>query len=106
MKLIENIIIIGLVLLLGSGVYFSHQHFVNTIDVDPELKAEVQVESIMLEKEPSKEEELEMLRELRFEPEYYQDSRKMNELDQQIDDVHNEINAMMELWEEYSEMIA
>ena len=43
MKLIENIIIIGLVLLLGSGVYFSHQHFVNTIDVDPELKAEVQV---------------------------------------------------------------
>ena len=50
MKLIENIIIIGLVLLLGSGVYFSHQHFVNTIEPDPELKAEVQVESIMLEK--------------------------------------------------------
>lgn len=63
MKLIENIIIIGLVLLLGSGIYFSHQHFVNTIDVDPELKAEVQVESVMLEKEPSKEEELEIVEE-------------------------------------------
>ena len=63
MKLIENIIIIGLVLLLGAGVYFSHQHFVNTIDVDPELKAEVQVESIMLEKEPSAEEELEIVEE-------------------------------------------
>ena len=47
-------------LLLGSGVYFSHQHFVNTIKPDPELKAEVQVESIMLEKEPTIEEEIEI----------------------------------------------
>ncbi|NCC55087.1 MAG: ABC-F family ATP-binding cassette domain-containing protein [Erysipelotrichia bacterium] len=50
-----------------------------------------------------KEEELEELRELRYEPEYYQDSKKMAELDSMIDDVHNEINQMMQLWEEYSE---
>lgn len=53
-----------------------------------------------------KEEELENLRELRFEPEYYQDSRKMAELDAQIDDVHNQINALMEKWEEYNELMS
>lgn len=52
-----------------------------------------------------KESELESLRELRFEPEYYHDYHKMQELDQQIDDVHNEINHLMELWEEYSEAL-
>ncbi|OCN04529.1 ABC transporter ATP-binding protein [Erysipelotrichaceae bacterium MTC7] len=57
-----------------------------------------------LEKKIAKaEEELEALRELRFEPEYYQDANKMNELDEQIDDVHTQISQMMELWEEYSE---
>lgn len=53
-----------------------------------------------------KEAELEELRELRFDPEYYHDFRKMNELDQRIDDVHNEIEHLMELWETYSEMIS
>ena len=37
--------------------------------------------------------DLESLRELRYEPEYYQDYQKMEELDQQIDDKHNEINV-------------
>lgn len=46
------------------------------------------------------EEELEALRELRFEPEYYQDFRKMDELDQTIDEKHNEINGYMKEWEE------
>ena len=46
-----------------------------------------------------------MLRELRFEPEYYQDASKMTQLDEKIDDVHNEINALMQLWEEYSELM-
>ena len=50
-----------------------------------------------------KEEELEALRELRFEPEYYHDYQKMDELDNKIDDVHNEIERMMKDWEEYSE---
>lgn len=53
-----------------------------------------------------KEEELESLRELRFEPEYYHDFHKMNTLDAQIDDVHNEIENMMKIWEEYSEQMS
>ena len=46
------------------------------------------------------EKDLEALRELRYEPEYYQDYRKMEELDAQIDDKHNEITALMNEWEE------
>lgn len=53
-----------------------------------------------------KEEELESLRELRFEPEYYHDFHKMNTLDAQIDDVHNEIENMMKIWEEYNEQMS
>ncbi len=60
-----------------------------------------------LEKQIAKKEELlEELRERRYDPEYYHDYRKMNELDEQIDDVHNEIEHLMELWEEYSSAIA
>ncbi len=51
----------------------------------------------------TKEEELEKLRDLRFEPEYYQDSEKMDELDQKIDDIHNELAHMYDEWEELSE---
>ena len=58
-----------------------------------------------IEKEiTKKEEELEFLRSLRFEPEYYQDYQKMNELDEEIDDKHNEIAHLMEKWEELSEV--
>lgn len=46
------------------------------------------------------EEELEALRELRFDPEYYQDYRKMEELDEKIDEKHNEIEHYMQEWEE------
>ena len=57
-----------------------------------------------LEKEiTAKEEELEAQRALRFEPEYYQDSSKMDELDRHIDDIHNELAHMYEEWEELSE---
>lgn len=52
-----------------------------------------------------KEEKLEELRELRFDPEYYHDYMKMKDLDAQIDDMHNEIEHLMKTWEEYSEMI-
>lgn len=59
-----------------------------------------------LEKKIAQSEEyLEAMRELRYEPEYYQDSKKMAELDGQIDDLHNEINTMLALWEEYSEYL-
>lgn len=46
------------------------------------------------------EEELESLRELRFDPDYYHDFEKMNTLDDQIDDKHNEIAHYMKQWEE------
>ena len=46
------------------------------------------------------EQDLEAMRELRYEPEYYQDYRKMEELDAKIDDKHNEIAALMQEWEE------
>ena len=50
-----------------------------------------------------KEAELEDLRDLRYEPEYYQDYQKMNGLDQDIDDVHNELAHLYKQWEELSE---
>ena len=50
-----------------------------------------------------KEQELEEKREWRFEPEYYQDAQKMNELDQWIDDIHNELAHLYAKWEELSE---
>ena len=46
---------------------------------------------------------LEEKRALRFEPEYYQDSKRMQELDEEIDDIHNEIHALEEKWEEAME---
>ena len=44
--------------------------------------------------------DLEALRELRFEPEYYQDYQKMEELNEQIDEKHNEIANYMAEWED------
>ena len=52
-----------------------------------------------------KEGELEALRELRFEPEYYQDSSKMAQLDETIDDKHNEIAHLMDQWQSKCELI-
>ena len=43
------------------------------------------------------------MRALRFEPEYYQDYTKMNALDQDIDDIHNEIAHLEKKWEELME---
>lgn len=57
-----------------------------------------------IEKEiTAKEQELEDLRSLRFEPEYYQDYQKMKLLDEDIDDVHNEIAHLEARWEELLE---
>lgn len=52
-----------------------------------------------------KETEIESLRELRFDPEYYHDYQKMAELDDKIDDVNNEIENLMAKWEEYNEYL-
>lgn len=48
-----------------------------------------------------KEEELALLREKRFDPDYYHDYQKMNQLDEKIDLVHNEIEGLLKNWEEY-----
>ena len=52
------------------------------------------------------EEELERLRALRFEPEYYHDYRKMEELEDQISTQHNVLAAYMKEWEEAEENLA
>ena len=70
---------------------------VRPINVKKEL---AKVEKLIDEKEAL----LEDWRQLRFEPEYYHDYRKMNELDEAIDDLHNEIENLMTRWEELSEM--
>lgn len=46
---------------------------------------------------------LEDKRALRYEPEYYQDMKKMAELDDEIDEIHNQIHALEEKWEEAME---
>lgn len=66
MKIIENIIICGLLLLLGLGIYFSHKYFINTLEKDNkeetaekvEKQQELpQVETPIVEKEEPKQEE-------------------------------------------------
>ena len=47
--------------------------------------------------------ELEKLRELRFDPEYYQDYTKLNELDEKITALENDTARLMDEWEELSE---
>lgn len=46
-----------------------------------------------------KEVQLEALRNKRFDEAYYHDFVKMKELDEEIDFIHNEINQLMETWE-------
>ena len=43
------------------------------------------------------------MRQLRFEPEYYQDYQKMNLLDMDIDDIHYEMAHLEKEWEELLE---
>ena len=76
------------------------------VEEKPKRQINYGKESSKLEKKIEvKEKELEDLRELRFDPEYYHDVKKMDALDAQIDDVHNEIEHLMEQWEEYSELM-
>lgn len=77
----------------------SHQKI--ELGLTPEQKKK---ESSRLEKKiTAKEEELEAKRALRFEPEYYHDYQKMNCLDEEIDEIHNELEAMYQRWEELNE---
>lgn len=52
------------------------------------------------------EEKLEEKRSLRFEEEYYQDYQKMNELNEEIDDIHNELAHLYEEWEKLNEELS
>lgn len=102
----------------GKALYYplTYQEYIQKdkeiipVEVKKERKIEGKIERyINYEKEipklekniEEKENELEALRELRFEPEYYHDYHKMNELDDKIDQVHNEISDLMKTWEEY-----
>ena len=49
-----------------------------------------------------KEDLLEEKRSLRYEPEYYQDYAKMNALEEEIDQIHNDLAHLMEEWERLS----
>lgn len=101
----------------GQAIYYpqTYEEFVGKVEATiQESKQEKKVEEVKkpryvdvskelakLEKQISaKEEELEALRELRFDETYYHDYKKMAELDAQIDDKHNEINHLMQKWEE------
>ena len=66
-----------------------------------ELKKKPKYNISKLENEISLMEDiLEDKRALRFDPEYYQNMNKMKELDEEIDDIHNQIHALEEKWEE------
>ncbi len=54
------------------------------------------------EKIEAKEKEANEYKALRFDPVYYQDYQKMRNLDHKIDIVQEEIQKLMDLWEEYS----
>lgn len=70
----------------------------------PKSPEAIRREIARIEKEiTAKEKLLEEKRDLRFEPEYYQDQSKMDALDQEIDDIHNELAHLYDRWEELSE---
>lgn len=50
-------------------------------------------------------EDLEIHRELRFDPDYYHDYTKMDTLNSQIDDIHNEIKKLEEEWAQNAELL-
>jgi ATP-binding cassette subfamily F protein 3 len=71
--------------------------------LDAKTQRENAKKAAALERQISRaEEQLEQLRALRFEEEYYHDYQKMNQLNEQIDDKHNEIARLMEEWEQYA----
>ena len=57
------------------------------------------------EKIANNEKQIETLKQVRFEPEYYNDYQKMQELDENINNLENELVEFMMLWEEYSECL-
>lgn len=60
----------------------------------------------LLEEIDEAETRLEELRDFRYEPEFYHDFEKMNQLNQDIDDVHNQIAHLVEEWTVIEEELA
>lgn len=100
----------------GNAVYYPNG-YLDYIDVSETKKQETEVNKIIQAKKNAKpksrydlrkieaqivelEIKLEQKRELRFEPEYYQDSHMMNLLDEEIDDIHNQLHSAYSQWEE------
>lgn len=67
--------------------------------VSNNAKEITKLEKLIEEKEVT----LNAFREKRFDPDYYHDYKKMQELDETIDGIHNEINQAMSRWEELQE---
>lgn len=64
-------------------------------------KKELEKTIVKIEKKITKaEEKLEILRDNRYDPEYYHDFEKMNDLNDKIDDKHNEIARLLKEWEQ------
>ncbi|SJZ93679.1 ABC-F family ATP-binding cassette domain-containing protein [Anaerorhabdus furcosa] len=98
----------------GYQEYLDHGNKQEEVKQAPKIKIEAEkpkIKPINAKREiakiegliSEKEELLEAKRELRFDPEYYHDYEKMNDLDEEIDQIHNELNQLMEKWEELSE---
>ena len=102
-----------IVLMNFTGVYkeqeFYREEKISWVDVQGlsgcSCYCDGEAQEILEKKIAEKEKELEALRELRFDPEYYHDYQKMRDLDDKIDDVHNEIENFMKKWEDYSEKL-
>ena len=72
--------------------------------VSEKEKRENAKKAASLEKQIEKaEKQLDELRELRYQPEYYHDYRKMEQLEDEIDEKHNEIERLYRQWEQYAE---
>ncbi|NLC42604.1 MAG: ABC-F family ATP-binding cassette domain-containing protein, partial [Erysipelothrix sp.] len=89
----------------GETVKIEKTETKKAVDVSVEKRRlRKQIDKI-LEQLQTKHEEIEDLRDLRYEPEYYHDYQKMDELNAQIDKVNNELANMEQLWADYEETL-
>lgn len=89
----------------GDTVKIEKTETKKAVDVSVEKRRlRKQIDKI-LEQLQTKHEEIEDLRDLRYEPEYYHDYQKMDELNAQIDKVNNELANMEQLWADYEETL-
>lgn len=74
-----------------------------TKKVDSKTERENRKKAESLERQIEKaEQKLEDMRQLRYDENYYHDYRKMNELNEEIDQQVNEVNRLIQEWEKYA----